>query len=498
VIDTIVVMTLPAESAELCSAQLLSEANALKERGNKLFGAGNYLDALEVYEEAITMAPQEAIYYCNASACCARLNEFGKAALFAAEALRRDASLTKAYFRRAVALMGLQQWKAALEDLRLVARSSESLPSDVASRMQQCEKELQKIAFARAIHVDVFELDMPHISALEVDESYAGPRVADDEPIKMTFVKELVDWLRDERRLHAHYAYRILYEANKLFRAQPSLVDVVVPKGGVLTVCGDVHGQFFDLLQIFETNDWPSASHSYLFNGDIVDRGAHSVEVLLLLFALKIAFPDNFFVARGNHESESVNRMHGFYEEITRKYGDDGRMFSLSNTVLNALPLVHTIQNEIFVVHGGLPMNARTLTLDDIRAIDRLRIPEPGSVMSQLLWSDPQDSPGISPSHRGEGILFGPDVTADFLSRNGLRCIIRSHVWEPTGWREQHNGQCITIFSAPNYTGASSPAALVNIDDSLAMKFVQYEAASFQGKTVRNRPSPQFNGLFPN
>ena len=112
-------MTLPAENAEMCNAQLLSEADALKERGNKLFGAGNYLDALEAYEEAITVAPQGAVYYCNASACCARLNEFGKAALFAAEALRRDASMTKAYFRRAVALMRSEERRVGKECLRL-------------------------------------------------------------------------------------------------------------------------------------------------------------------------------------------------------------------------------------------------------------------------------------------------------------------------------------------------------------------------------------------
>lgn len=144
-------------------------------------------------------------------------------------------------------------------------------------------------------------------------------------------------------------------------------------------------------------------------------------------------------------------------------------------------------------------MNANTLTLAELRSIDRVRIPEPGTVMSHLLWSDPQDTPGIAPSHRGEGILFGPDVTATFLKRNGLRCIVRSHVWEQEGYRIQHDGQCITIFSAPNYTGSVSQGAVININDQVEMSYFKYDAAPYQGKVAKPRPGiPTFNGLFPN
>lgn len=479
-----------------------SEAEGLKERGNALFSKGKYLEALECYEAAISKFPDCAIYYSNASACCAKLDEFGQAALFAEEALRRDPSLTKAYFRKAVALMGLQQWRGALEDLRVVCRGmmgGEGGPSsDVTSRIQQCERELQKIAFAKAIHVDVFELDMKHIGALEVEDSYLGPRIADDEAISWDFVQQLMRWYYEEKRLHPHFLYRILFEAEKLLRACPNVVDLAVPVGGTLTICGDIHGQFFDLLHIFDINGAPSRQHTYLFNGDLVDRGPASLEVCILMMAMKAALPDNFFIARGNHESESVNRMHGFYEEVARKYPDDVRLFTIVNSVLNALPLVHVVEHKLFVVHGGLPMNASTLSLADLHAIDRYRTPEPASVMSQLLWSDPQDVPGISPSHRGEGILFGPDVTAGFLARNGLTHIIRSHVWEPTGYREQHDGKCITIFSAPDYTGSVSQGAVINLNASLDIKYRQYDAAPYRGKSPAPRLMPQFNGLFPN
>ena len=182
----------------------------------------------------------------------------------------------------------------------------------------------------------------------------------------------------------------------------------------------------------------------------MVDRGAYSVECLLTLCALKVALPQSFFVSRGNHESETVNRVHGFYEECTRKY-QCHQFFSMANVMLNTLPIAYVIGDKWFVVHGGLPDKC-DFSLDDVRGIERFRVPENGTMLSQLLWSDPQEVNGIRPSHRGEGLLFGPDVTRAFLERNGLTQLIRSHVWQSEGYAVEQEGQCITIFSAPNYT----------------------------------------------
>lgn len=168
------------------------------------------------------------------------------------------------------------------------------------------------------------------------------------------------------------------------------------------------------------------------------------------MFAYKSACPKSFFVSRGNHESEPINRVHGFYDECARKY-QNHQFFILSNRVLNTLPISYVIGGKLFVVHGGLPANDNFL-LEDVKKIDRFRVPENGTLLSQLLWSDPQEIPGIHPSHRGEGILFGPDVTESFLKRNNLSKIIRSHVWQSEGYAIEQGGLCITIFSAPNYT----------------------------------------------
>lgn len=119
--------------------------------------------------------------------------------------------------------------------------------------------------------------------------------------------------------------------------------------------------------------------------------------------------------------------------------------------MLNSLPIAYVIGEELFVVHGGLPAKP-DFVLEDVKQIDRFKIPENGTLLSQLLWSDPQGSLGFSPSHRGEGVLFGPDVTEEFLKRNNLSKIIRSHVWQSEGYAIEHSGKCITIFSAPNYT----------------------------------------------
>lgn len=359
---------------------------------------------------------------------------------------------------------------------------------EVSSKVQECEKQLQKMAFEKAIHVDLFQLDMKHISAVEVECSYSGPRLEDDESITAEFCVSLRDWFKQEHILHPRFALRILYEAKKLFEAMPNVADIPVTKEHSTTVCGDIHGQFFDLCRIFEINDDPSENNAYLFNGDLVDRGSYSVEVILLLFAYKVAHPGSLFIARGNHESESVNRMHGFFEEVARKYPGTLPIFGMVNQVLNTLPLAHIIGGELFVVHGGLPMQAaKSLTISDIQAISRFRVPEPGSLMSQLLWSDPQDMPGISPSHRGEGILFGPDITRRFLVENGLKKIIRSHVWEERGYAIHHDGQCITIFSAPNYTGSPSKAAFIKVGSDCSLQFQQFDAACYQGKAAKNR-----------
>uniref|UniRef100_A0A1B0DE22 Serine/threonine specific protein phosphatases domain-containing protein n=1 Tax=Phlebotomus papatasi TaxID=29031 RepID=A0A1B0DE22_PHLPP len=209
-----------------------------------------------------------------------------------------------------------------------------------------------------------------------------------------------------------------------------------------------IHGQFFDLMNIFKINGLPSESNPYLFNGDFVDRGSFSIECIFTLFGFKLLYPDHFFLARGNHESVTMNQMYGFTGEVIAKYSST--MSDMFTQVYNWLPLCHCINDRVLVMHGGL-FSQDNVSLDDLRKIERNRQPPDEGLMCELLWSDPQPQIGRGPSKRGVGIQFGPDVTEAFCQFNKLDYVVRSHEVKHLGYEEAHNGKCITVFSAPNY-----------------------------------------------
>lgn len=170
-----------------------------------------------------------------------------------------------------------------------------------------------------------------------------------------------------------------------------------------VTVCGDIHGQFFDLLELFKTGgELPTTS--YVFMGDFVDRGHHSVETFELLMCLKAKYPDCITLIRGNHESRQITQVYGFYEECVRKYGN-ANPWKYCVEVFDFLNLAAVIDNKIFCVHGGLSPILRTI--DQIQVIERVtEIPHQGAYCD-LMWSDPEDISGWGVSPRGAGYLFG-------------------------------------------------------------------------------------------
>ena len=236
---------------------------------------------------------------------------------------------------------------------------------------------------------------------------------------------------------------------------------------------GTLSIRYYDLLNIFDTHGFPSETNPYLFNGDFVDRGSFSLEVVLLLFTFKCIYhlnynhralnynqvvlllftfkciyPDHLHLTRGNHESLNMNKIYGFEGEVKAKYSS--QMFQLFTEVFHCLPLSYVLAKKVIVLHGGL-FSSDDVTLDDIRRIDRFREPPDDGLMSEVLWSDPQPQPGRAPSKRGVGLSFGPDVTANFLKRNDLKLVVRSHEFKDEGYEVEAGGQLITIFSAPNY-----------------------------------------------
>lgn len=217
------------------------------------------------------------------------------------------------------------------------------------------------------------------------------------------------------------------------------------------------------------SNGLPSPTNPYLFAGDYVDRGSFSVEVATILMCLSLATAGMngcptlsnggevlgtcLWMLRGNHETTPMNTMYGFTGEVKHKYSVGGRgddMNRLFTAVFNYLPIVAIIDGSIMVTHGGLPSKS-DVTLSDIAALPRGCQPPEGTLMSELLWSDPHPGLGRIPSKRGLGTSFGEDVTHNFLRRNGLQMLVRAHEVKDQGYVVEHGGKCITCFSAPNY-----------------------------------------------
>ncbi|KPJ15972.1 Serine/threonine-protein phosphatase 4 catalytic subunit [Papilio machaon] len=197
-----------------------------------------------------------------------------------------------------------------------------------------------------------------------------------------------------------------------------------------VTVCGDIHGQFYDLKELFKVGgDVPETN--YLFMGDFVDRGFYSVETFLLLLALKVRYPDRITLIRGNHESRQITQVYGFYDECLRKYGSI-TVWRYCTEIFDYLSLSAIIDGRIFCVHGGLSPSIQTL--DQIRTIDR-KLHTQG-------W-------GVSP--RGAGYLFGSDVVAQFNVSNDIDMICRAHQLVMEGYKWHFNETVLTVWSAPNY-----------------------------------------------
>ncbi|XP_009131724.1 uncharacterized protein LOC103856368 [Brassica rapa] len=283
---------------------------------------------------------------------------------------------------------------------------------------------------------------------IEVEQSYIGPRMSGD-TINLDFVKALIEGFKKQLPLHIRYVNQILLQTTHILESLPTLVDIHVDDGKCVMVCGDIHGQFYDLCNIFDKEGFPCQEKQYLFNGDFVDRGSFSVETILTLFALKCACPLWIHLARGNHESRSLNEVHGFEKEVMSKLNES--VMDMISDAFCCLPLAHVLNGKIIVLHGGL-FSRDGVTLTDIKSINRFCQPPKRGLMRDLLWSDPQDSPGRSRSTRGEGIIcFGRDVTESFLRDNNLDLLVRSHELKYKGYEITHNGKLITVFSAPNY-----------------------------------------------
>lgn len=257
-------------------------------------------------------------------------------------------------------------------------------------------------------------------------------------------------------------------KAKEIFMKEENVISVPSP----VTICGDTHGQFYDLIELFKIAGMPPHIN-YLFMGDYVDRGYHSVETLSLLLCLKVLYPDRMWLLRGNHESRQITQVYGFYDECMRKFATGG-VWKLFTDLFDYLPLSAVVNNDIFCCHGGLSPNFETL--DDLREINRnVEVPHTG-VMCDLLWSDPVEEEGWSMSPRGAGYVFGKTVTDKFNERNKIKMICRGHQLVNDGFSWNHEETCVTIFTAPNYCyRCGNTAALMELNETGTYDFTQFD-----------------------
>lgn len=277
----------------------------------------------------------------------------------------------------------------------------------------------------------------------------------------------------------------LCFKMKEMLIKESNVIHISTP----VTVVGDMHGQFHDMLEMFRIGG-KIPDTNYLFLGDYVDRGLYSVETIMLLITLKLRYPNRIHLLRGNHESRQITQSYGFYTECLNKYGGSSRVWNLITDLFDYLVLACIINDELFCVHGGLSPNVQTI--DQIRIIDRFReIPHDGA-MADLVWSDPEEnsmntrdssfdnsnsgssngnknrnnmngnnniiedflietSEHFQVSSRGAGYTFGRSVVEKFLQLNGMDRIYRAHQLCSEGYQIYFGGLVTTVWSAPNY-----------------------------------------------
>lgn len=272
------------------------------------------------------------------------------------------------------------------------------------------------------------------------------------------------DWKTGGKTLTEPLIQSLLHRARDVIMSQPMLVQVEAP----VRVCGDLHGQIHDLIQILRVGGMPPHSR-YLFLGDYVDRGKHGTEVICLLMALKVLHPNHVYILRGNHETETICRTYGFFDECKRRYSI--RLFKEFCDVFNCLPIAAVAEGVALCMHGGLSPELESLS--QIEAIKRPLVVRDVGLACDILWSDPEEgTTGWKHSERGVSFTFGADVVKRLCQRLNIDLILRAHQVVDNGYMFFADRRLVTVFSASNYCGEfTNNGAMMIMDEDCKCSF---------------------------
>ncbi|KAL1410300.1 Palmitoyl-protein thioesterase 1 [Vanrija albida] len=483
----------------------------LKSLANKAFGTKDFARSIELYTEAIALNPHDATFWNNRAMSKGKMEEHGAAIADATKAIEINPDYAKAYYRRGVSSLAIMRPGDAVPDFKkaLVIEPSNRV---IREQLNATVKLVRRIEFEKAISVGETETASQRcITAIQQGACPLDPGRPDNTPLPIIpddpaarytptkeFVESMIQFFKDGGKLPKRVVWEIVLGANAVVSAESSLVEVTVPEGVTCDIVGDTHGQFYDLCNLLSIIKPPSENHMIVFNGDFVDRGSWSVEVVLTLFAYKWLYPNRVFLNRGNHETNDMNKVYGFEGECKAKHGE--MTYKLFADVFTSLPLAtlleasqapSNLQSEgsqpailyegkkrYFVVHGGPPVSKDGVLLEEVAKIDRFgRQPGQEGLMCELLWTDPQEQVGRGPSKRGVGLGFGPDVTRRWCELNKITAVIRSHEVRQDGYAIEHDGLCITTFSCPNYCDSTgNQAAYVKMQADGQLSYHQFAA----------------------
>ncbi|XP_075394690.1 serine/threonine-protein phosphatase with EF-hands 1 [Tenrec ecaudatus] len=351
-----------------------------------------------------------------------------------------------------------------------------------------------------------------YVKMINVPESYTGPRL--QFPLTFTDIDLLIEGFKQQKILHAHYVLAVLFEAKKVLMQMPNVSHIKTFPTREITVCGDLHGKLDDLFLIFYKNGLPSEENPYVFNGDFVDRGRNSIEILMILLVTLLVYPNDLHLNRGNHEDFLMNLRYGFTKEIMTKYKlYGGKILKILEEVYTWLPIATVVDNEILILHGGLsestdlnllhrierqkmksvlipPISSDENAMINLRknkggvrkgmtsvALSEQLLQHEWEQLVDILWSDPRGKRGCYPNKsRGGGCYFGPDVTSKILNKYHLKLLVRSHECKPEGYEVCHDGKVITVFSASNYyEEGSNRGAYIKLRHCMGPRFIQYQ-----------------------